>query len=548
MAYDKDRNYQEEIKQAVASGDYASASRLEKERNEKIVGENLSYSQTNQYSIPNGVSDENYNKMMSEYKQSDDVLQKGTDRENAAGRLNDVTNKDNIVSEGIYSTLNRQFETPLAVQEADRYLSDMLQKIQSGKTSYSDKLSEMMDTIMNREKFSYDVDTDPLFQQALASAMNSGKQAMQDTIGQASALTGGYGSTYATTAGNQVYNDFIEDAYDNLPQYYQMALEAYQLEGDELYRQYGMLYDADATEFSRNVTAYDATYQNRNRMYDEAYANFRDGKTDALNIANLQISEHNQIVNDAYTAYNVLANEEETAYERDYQSWIDGVNQAWQMAQMENTDWWNQSNQDFTASESQKDRDHQTQLTSMQLAHDSSENQKNREHDITMANMGFEHDINMANLNASLRGSSGGGGGSGGGSGSGGGGKPSTLTDTQISNLVDTYIKAGGGEAGYAAVDGRLEAIGKNNLSEDAMNYLSGVLNDTFVPSYYQDWNITDDGDTFNWFGGNDDNDVYSNGSTTMTYKELRKAVEGSDLSEEEKKKFLGNLKGQSKK
>ena len=40
-------------------------------------------------------------------------------------------------------------------------------------------------------------------------------------------MTGGYGSTYATTAGNQAYNAFIEDAYDNLPQYYQMAMEAY---------------------------------------------------------------------------------------------------------------------------------------------------------------------------------------------------------------------------------------------------------------------------------------------------------------------------------
>jgi hypothetical protein len=48
--------------------------------------------------------------------------------------------------------------------------------------------------------------------------MNSGKSAMQDTIGQASALTGGYGSTYATSAGNQAYNAFIEDAYNNLPE------------------------------------------------------------------------------------------------------------------------------------------------------------------------------------------------------------------------------------------------------------------------------------------------------------------------------------------
>ena len=346
MAYDKDRNYQDEINHAVARGDYAAASRLEQQRNEKIDAEKLEYDKTSKYVIPNGVSDETYNQQMSQHKVSDDVLAKGTERDNAANRVNEVTNKDNIVSEGIYTTLNRQFETPLAVQQADRYLSEMLQKIQSGKTSYSDKLSEMMDTIMNREKFSYDVDTDPLFQQALASAMNKGNQAMQDTIGQASALTGGYGSTYATTAGNQAYNTYIEDAYDNVADYYNMAMQAYQMEGDELYRQYGMLYDADASEYNRNLTAYDATSAHRNQLYNEAYANFRDTKTDALNYANLQISEHNQLVNDAYTAYNVAANEENTAYERDYQSWMDGVNQAMQMAGMQNSDWWNQTNFD----------------------------------------------------------------------------------------------------------------------------------------------------------------------------------------------------------
>ena len=81
-----------------------------------------------------------------------------------------------------------------------------------------------MGQIQNRDKFSYDVDNDVLFQQYLASSMASGKTAMQDTMGQASALTGGYGSTYATSAANQQYNAYIQDAYNNLPEYYQMAM------------------------------------------------------------------------------------------------------------------------------------------------------------------------------------------------------------------------------------------------------------------------------------------------------------------------------------
>ncbi len=378
MAYVKDKDYQEEINKAVAKGDYAGASRLEHQRNEKIEAENLSYEKTNKFVIPNGVSDETYNQMMSEHKVSDDVLAKGTARESAAGRVNSVTNKDNIVSEGVYNTINSQFKMPSAVTAADTFISEQLSKIQSGKTSYSDQLRDMMDKIMNREKFSYDVDTDPLFQQALASAMNSGKQAMQDTIGQASALTGGYGSTYATTAGNQAYNAYIEDAYDNLPQYYQMAMEAYQMEGDEMYRQYGMLFDADATEYNRNVTAYEATSQYRNQLYNEAYGQFRDMKSDAFAMADLQLSEHNQLVNDAYTAYNVASTEENTAYERDYQAWADSVSQANTMAQMLNSDWQNQANRDFQASENQKQRDFTASENQKDRNFQASENAKNR--------------------------------------------------------------------------------------------------------------------------------------------------------------------------
>ena len=293
----------------------------------------------------NGVDDATVNKAYnSTFNASTEQQNAQADSKNALSKVEDLTSKNNIVSQGTWNTLNSTFQKPTAVTEADSYLKTQLSKIQSGKTSYSDQVKDMMAQIQGRDKFSYDVDNDPLFQQALSSAMSSGKQAMQDTIGQASALTGGYGSTYATTAGNQAYNSFIEDAYDNLPQYYQMAMEAYQMEGDELYRQLGMFTDADDREYNRNLTAYDATYQHRNRMYDESYQLFRDSKTDAYNIANLQLSEHGQLVSDAYNYYNASSDYANTLYNREYGSWADQVSQAQQMAQMLNSDYWSQAN------------------------------------------------------------------------------------------------------------------------------------------------------------------------------------------------------------
>lgn len=448
MAYDKNKNYQEEINNAVLKGDYATASTLELERNEKIEKENLSFEKTNNYTMPNGVSGSTWNTAHETYKPSDNVSSLDNKTNNALTNVENIASQQ-IISDSALKGMNAQFQIPAAVSQADAWLSQQLQKIQSGKTSYSDDVRNMMDKIMNREKFTYDVDADPLFQQALASAMSSGKQAMQDTIGQASALTGGYGSSYATSAGNQAYNSFIEDAYDNLPQYYQMALEAYQMEGDEMYRQFGMLSELDDKEFNRNVTAYDATYQHRNRMYDESYQLHRDGVNDSFAMANLQINEHGQRMNDAYNLYNATSNQADKMYEREYTAWADKINMAWKEIEMLNTDWWNQKNmdfqdewnqknydqtedhftrgQEFQASESQKQRDWQSSESQIQRDWQSSEAEKDRNF--------------TASENAKNRAASASKGGGGGGSGSGGSGK--TPTESQYKKALDAYNAEG---------------------------------------------------------------------------------------------------------
>lgn len=315
----------------------------------------------------NGVDDATLSTMTSNFTASNEQTKA---QESANKQLSDfqsLASNKNIISDSTWDAINTQFVVPSAVTEADAYLKSQLSQIQSGKTSYTDQIKDMMSQIQNRDKFSYDVDADPLFQQALASAMNSGKTAMQDTIGQASALTGGYGSTYATSAGNQAYNAFIEDAYNNLPQYYQMAMEAYQAEGDEMYRQLGMLSDADATEYGRMVDAYNATSQYRNQMYNEAYSQYRDNKSDAFGMANLQLSENQQIVNNAFNSYQASADYANTMYEREYQSWADKVSQATNYAGMLNQDWWNQTNfdegvrqyeQNFAEEQRQFDQNH----------------------------------------------------------------------------------------------------------------------------------------------------------------------------------------------
>ena len=154
------------------------------------------------------------------------------------------------------------------------YTQSLLDKINAGKTSYSDKINDIMSQIENRPQFNYDFNTDPLFQNALQGAMSAGQTAMQDTIGQASSLTGGYGSSYATSAANQAYNELVKGAYDALPDYYNLARNAYDQEGQDLYNRLGMYQTADETEYGRLTNAYGLNLDNANRIYSQEYDNF----------------------------------------------------------------------------------------------------------------------------------------------------------------------------------------------------------------------------------------------------------------------------------
>ena len=180
------------------------------------------------------------------------------------------------------------FKPSAAYKQAMDYTNSLLEKINSGKTSYSDKINNLMSQIENREKFSYDFNTDPLFQNALQGAMSAGQTAMQDTMGQAASLTGGYGSSYATSAANQAYNQFVKEAYDSLPDYYNLAKSAYDQEGQELYDRLGMYRTADESEYSRLNNAYGLNLNKAESLYNKEYSNYWD-----TNNYNLKVKEAN---------------------------------------------------------------------------------------------------------------------------------------------------------------------------------------------------------------------------------------------------------------
>ena len=118
--------------------------------------------------------------------------------------------------------------------------------------SMQNQLGDVLNQIMNREKFSYDMNGDALYQQYKDKYIQQGKMAMADTMGQAAAMNGGYGSSYAQSVGQQAYQGQLQQLNDVVPELYAMALDKYTREGQDLYNQYGLLSDRENTEYGRH--------------------------------------------------------------------------------------------------------------------------------------------------------------------------------------------------------------------------------------------------------------------------------------------------------
>ena len=121
------------------------------------------------------------------------------------------------------------------MKQAKKYLDSVLkQKPGEFKSQYDDTISDLYNRILNREDFSYDPNKDPMYQIYKNNYMQQGQQAMTDTVGNAAALTGGYGRSYAQTAGQQQYGQYLQQLQQALPEFYGMALDRYTAEGEAL--------------------------------------------------------------------------------------------------------------------------------------------------------------------------------------------------------------------------------------------------------------------------------------------------------------------------
>ena len=166
------------------------------------------------------------------------------------------------------SNFTYQTYTPSeTVQQAQNLLQQQMeQKPGQYQSTWKGQLNDTINQILNRNKFSYDVNGDALYQQYKDQYVQQGKLAMMDTMGQAAALTGGYGNTYGQSVGQQAYQAYLQKLNDVVPELYGMALDQYNQEGQALYDRAALMAQQEDQDYARYMDGLNAWINERNYL------------------------------------------------------------------------------------------------------------------------------------------------------------------------------------------------------------------------------------------------------------------------------------------
>ena len=152
-------------------------------------------------------------------------------------------------------------------------------------SKYGDQIQALLDKILNRDPFKYDFNADPMYQMYKDRYLQQGRMAMQDTMGDAAALTGGYGNSYAATAGQQAYQSYLQGLNDRIPGLRDFAYNAWLNEGDRMNSHLSILQGLDESDYAR---------------YRDKVGDYRDELTYYYNrFGDMTDREYNRYLNDA---------------------------------------------------------------------------------------------------------------------------------------------------------------------------------------------------------------------------------------------------------
>ncbi len=213
----------------------------------------------------------------------DGVVGKNTWGSLTANKKNTKTTKKTQSSKTTKKQTKRpEYKKSDSIKNAENKLNDWEKNLPDKyESQYSQEIDGILNDILNREKFTYNLNADPLYEQYRELYTQNGKKAMMDTVGQASALTGGYGNSYAVTAGSQAYHEYLNNLNEVALDLRDRAYEQYGDEGDKLFEDIKLLRSLDGDDYEKYLDELERYYkdgeyllENLTAMSDAEYEQF----------------------------------------------------------------------------------------------------------------------------------------------------------------------------------------------------------------------------------------------------------------------------------
>ena len=153
-------------------------------------------------------------------------------------------------------------------------------------SQYGGQIQSILDGLLNRPDFRYDVSEDSLYTQYSDMFQQSGQRAMKDAMGQAAALTGGYGNSWAQTVGQQAYQNQLQGMNDVIPELQQAAYNMYSQEGADMQNDLALLQGMESDAYGKyrdTVGDYNTERASLQSLYDSEYGRDYGQYQDRLN-------------------------------------------------------------------------------------------------------------------------------------------------------------------------------------------------------------------------------------------------------------------------
>lgn len=171
------------------------------------------------------------------------------------------------------SQLNAGYKPSTAVKNYQTQRDNALKKAQAmGDFSYDSQYKNKIEGLLNNAEnmkfnFNYSLTDDPAYQTYRDQYVHNGQMAAQNAAAEAAAQTGGYGSTAATTASQQAYNESLSQLNEIVPDLYN---QAYQRQWNEFADERDTLQELASAYQSLDQQGYEqalATWQNNFNQY-----------------------------------------------------------------------------------------------------------------------------------------------------------------------------------------------------------------------------------------------------------------------------------------